>query len=159
MQRCQLNRTNGTSVSVKISASKSDRGLFENRLELYFEIPSQHRRFTITRPIAARVGSQTDYEQLKATKPYIRRKRIAGFKFNRFVAGVRPAALAKIVWRKKLKEYPIPPELYHITSGIDLDLSEKLEMLRASFIPGELDTSTYAKHMQTRMWIEEEQAR
>ncbi|THH04899.1 hypothetical protein EW145_g5187 [Phellinidium pouzarii] len=104
--RCQLNYTSGTSVTIDF-VSHAERGRFQDRLELRFEIPSQRRRFTITRPVFAIVGDKLDYQTLKASTP--------------------PRQAANI--------------------------------LRSRFAAGTFDASTYKRHFQVMLWIEQEHAR
>lgn len=111
-------------------ATRTDRGLFENRLELLFEIPSQCKQFAITRTITARVGIM-----------------------------VPPHVLAKFKWARRLQAYPAPPDLENLAFKKDLKTDEKVIIVRKSFMPGTFGIKTYSKHMQTMLWIEEEQAR
>ncbi|KAH8113520.1 P-loop containing nucleoside triphosphate hydrolase protein [Phellopilus nigrolimitatus] len=158
--RRQLNRTSGTSVTVRL-VTDEESGRFEDRLELRFSIPSQKRHFTITRPIFARVGAEADYEALRAARPYERPKRRTAFvyKQSRGIEGIRPAALAEISWANKLGLYDVPKGLSAILSKENTKPSHIINMARTSFMPGAFAADTYVKHFQTMLWIEEEQAR
>ncbi|KAL5476887.1 hypothetical protein ACEPAI_3073 [Sanghuangporus weigelae] len=157
-RRRQINSNNAIPIKINISASKNDRGIFQNRLEFHFEIPALNRGFAMTRPMVARIGSNADYEALKGTKPYVVRKRARGNKVTRYIGGIRPQALAEIKWARKLKQYVTPIDVQAILSRDDLRPFEKLNMIRSTLMFGEFGSNTYGRHLQVMLWVEEERA-
>ena len=158
-QRRQIDSNKFIAVTINISASKKDRGVFNNRVECHFEIPSLNRRFAITRPLIVRIGSGADYEALKAKNTYFVRKPARRGPITRYIAGIRPQALAEIKWARKLEMYDMTNDLQAILSQEELKPTEKLTIIRATLLPGAFGPNTYGQYMHQMLWIEEERAR
>ncbi|EJC99752.1 P-loop containing nucleoside triphosphate hydrolase protein [Fomitiporia mediterranea MF3/22] len=158
-RRRSITCTNSTNIKIQLSVRKQQRGNFESRLELCFEIPAQNRRFVITRLITARVGSEFDHETLKATESYIPRKKNGRPRITRFIPGIRPPYLTNIRWAKKLGKFNQPGGLIEAAFAEGIGIKDRVNATRSSFMPGTFREKQYSRHLQTMLWIEEEQAR
>jgi hypothetical protein len=148
----------GSSFGVTITFdSKSERGRFNDRVELIFEDAKLRQRFCITRSIKATVGVSTDYEAIRAVAPYVRPKRARYEPMREIVPGVAPEPLAKFKWAVKLGTYDVPKDLAKTLSG--KASKELAETVREVFMPGELSETTYGRFFGVLLWIEEERAK
>ena len=123
-----------------------------------FETSSYPRkRFTLTRPISARIGPKVEYDALPEPTPSARRskKRKAYSVFTKYHHGVRPLILAPITWERRLPGYDVPAGLASITVNETLKAYEKIRMIRSAFMRNNLGPSTFGYHYQTMLWIEE----
>lgn len=134
------------------------RGQLRNRLEMTFETSSHPKiRFTLTRPIKARIGPKEEYDCLPEPSPLARRakRRKTKLVFVKFHHGVRPLLLAPINWVRRLPGYDIPPPLAAIMENEDTKIYEKIRSIRNTFMRNSFGPSTFGYHYQTMLWIEE----
>ena len=156
----QINRTASLLIRVRLNASSDLRGQLRDRLEMTFESTQPRKRFTITRPILARIGPKEDYDALQGSNPYIRRsgKKKAYSPYAKVHRGVRPQILAEITWARRLLGYDVPNDLANIIGDEGSKLSEKIRTVRSAFMRGSLSSTTYHYHFQAMLWIEEMRA-
>lgn len=155
--RRQLCRTSNTSITINF-ASCGENGHFHDRLELYFETFPGLKKFTITRPIVAVVGTANDHEILKASSPFKGSRKRVKMVINNIDEGVRPPALSDIVWANRLDQYLSSPELLSVAFSDADKVGQIVKNVKARFMPKSFDLSTYANYMKVLLWIEEEQA-
>lgn len=139
--------------------SRSERGAFQDRLEVVFEDTSLNRRFSITRPLLATVGVHSDYEALKPSTPYVRPQRKPETKITSVIPGVPPPSAVKLEWLIELGDYKAPPALMDTAFRGGGSPQEIVSRIKTSFLPTKFDRNTYGKHFSTLLWIEEERAR
>jgi helicase MOV-10 len=88
---------------VLLAFCSSDRGCFQDRVELTFYDPVHTKRFAITRKISAIVGNKEDYEAIKPTAPYTPKHKKVREKVGSVVEGPKPLAIAETVWADEAK--------------------------------------------------------
>ena len=133
----------------------SDRGRFQDRIELTFYDPVHTKRFAITRRISAIVGDKEDYEAIKPTAPYIPKHKKVREEVGSIVEGPTPSAIAEIKWAVKLGSYDINKDLERYLN-MD-DWKERMKCIR-SMLPREVTCETYPRQFHTLLWIEEHKA-
>jgi len=133
----------------------TDRGLFQDRVELTFYDPAHTKRFAITRRISAIVGNKEDYEAIKPTAPYVPKHKKMREKVGSIDKGLKPRAIADIEWKVKLGSYGIDKNLERY---LDMDdWKERMKCIR-SMLPREVTCETYARQFHTLLHIEEHKA-
>ena len=130
----------------------SDRGRFQDRIELTFYDPVHTKRFVITRRISAIVGDKEDYELIKPTAPYVPKHKKVREKVGSIVEGPEPAAIAEIKWAAKLGSYDIDKNLERYLN-MD-DWKERMKCIQ-SMLPREVTCETYPRQFHTLLHIEE----
>jgi helicase MOV-10 len=133
----------------------SDRGRFQDRIELSFYDPAHTKRFVITRRISAIVGDKEDYEAIKPTAPYVPKHKKVREKVGTIDEGPKPPAIAGIAWAVKLGSYDIDKTLARYLN-MD-DWKERMKCIR-SMLPREVTCETYARQFHTLLHIEEHKA-
>ncbi|KAH8926472.1 P-loop containing nucleoside triphosphate hydrolase protein [Atractiella rhizophila] len=134
-------------------------GVYEGRLELSFtrRASSSSKPFVISRPLVCRVGSLTDYEDLKPIAPYkpIRREDIDLREQEDVVPGQPPEAIAEIKWSKsrKLKKFEVPK--YMVDFVEEEDAKRKIAGMMAAV--GALSAKTVGTFWKMVLWLEEVQ--
>ena len=146
------------SIEINITFDpKSDRGRFNDRVELIFKDLILKKRFCITRSLKAIVGVIADYEALRANAPYVRPKKKRHEPIGEIEPGEPPEAIVKFKWAVSLPQYTVPKELANILGdGASLDLVKRI---RDTVFPNALNGNTYARFFGILLWIEEERAR
>ncbi|KAG9024568.1 hypothetical protein FRB95_011351 [Tulasnella sp. JGI-2019a] len=127
------------------------RGHFNDRAELRFENTALQQAFTIVRSLKAIIGSQADYDLLRAKAPFVRQKRRQPRPNGRFIPGPRRALFSSIPYIGRLGKYPIDRSV--IVAGPE---EERIQIVRA-ILPQDLTAETYARHWHTLLHVEEEQ--
>lgn len=144
------------SVKIIVTLRQMYIGRYEDRLEMTFEDIQLKKRFLISRAINAVVGNKEEHEKLKATAPYIPRRRTERKPETRIIEGVRPPALNAIPYVGKLPQAAIPRDLLAMLS--DGSVKETVNRLRRAYLPGILDSDSFARHFRTLIWIEEQRS-
>lgn len=138
---------------------QGNRGRYEDRVEFTFELPSQNnKQFVITRAVKGTVNVEAHQQQLAPTAPYTRpKRRPRGFK-DSITDGTRPSNFErqKTAFRYPLPDSKIPADVVAIVQHGPVDT--KVERIREEKLPAEVQSSTYADHWQTLLWLEEFQA-
>ena len=137
--------------------SKSERGRFNDRVELIFEDVTLRQRFCITSQIKAAVGNTSDYEAIRAVAPYVRPKRTRYEPMREVVLGVPPEPIAKFKWKVKLGTYDVPKDLARMLGG--KASKEMTTSIREVFMPEALSETTYGRNFGYLLWVEEERAK
>jgi len=133
----------------------TDRGHFQDRVELTFYDPAHTKRFVITRRISAIVGDKEDYGAIKATALYVPKHKIMREKVGSIDEGPKLRAIAEIAWKVKLGSYDIDKNLERY---LDMDdWKERMKCIRST-LPREVTRETYARHFRTLLHIEEHKA-
>ena len=140
---------------ILLTFCSSDRGRFQDRIELTFYDPAHAKRFAITRRISAIVGNKEDYEAIKPTAPYVPKHKKVREKVGSVDEGPMPPAIAGIAWAVKLGLYDIDKNL-----GRYLDMDDWKERMKCirSMLPREVTCETYARQFHTLLHIEEHKA-
>ena len=136
---------------------RSERGRFNDRVELVFKDSTLRKRFCITRPLLAAVGVSSDYEILRAAAPYVRPKRKRFEPISEVVPGVPPESIVKFKWAVNSPQYKIPRDLARVLNGGST--SEVVQRIRELYFPEGLTSVTYSRFFGRLLWIEEERAR
>ena len=142
-------------TEICLAFCSSDRGRFQDRLELTFYDPAHTKRFAITRRVSVIVGNREDYEAIKPTAPYIHKHKKVRDKVGSIDEGPKPPAIAGIEWKVKLSPYDINKNLERYLN-MD-DWKERMKCIR-SMLPRELTCETYARQFHTLLHIEEHKA-
>jgi helicase MOV-10 len=129
-------------------------GRYEDTLELFFNDKRRRQRFAITRRIRAVVGCNDDHEQLKPTKPYGKRKWTPLKLDGPVIPSLRPPTWTATKWRVRLPDFKIPAALIK-----DAFVRDGRRTVKQRHMPAAFEPSTYGKHFQTMLFIEEEQRR
>ncbi|KAF8630294.1 hypothetical protein AX15_003007 [Amanita polypyramis BW_CC] len=145
-----------SSIKLAITLKQMHIGRYEDRLEMIFEDIQLKKRFLISRPISVIVGNAEDHEKLKATAPYIPRRRTERKPEKRIIEGVRPPALTAIPYVGTLPKAAIRPALLALLSRGSVE--ETVARLKTAYLPSVLDSETFARHFRTLIWIEEQRA-
>ncbi|KAI5115099.1 hypothetical protein M0805_002344 [Coniferiporia weirii] len=156
--RQELNHSDQASVIIEFACDEQ-RGRFQGRLELVFEVPSQKRRFVITRPILATVGDKADHEVLMAAMPFIQHKRGREEDITDIIECIPSPTAEDIAWANKIGIYDPPKSLISAAFSDNGKPSQIANAIRLKFMRGSFDTPTYARHFQVMLWIEEEKAK
>lgn len=138
-----------------LAFSSTDRGRFQDRLELTFYDSAHTKRFAVTRRLSAIVGNKEDYEAIKPTAPYVPKHKKVREQVGSIDEGPKPPAIASIVWAVKLG-------LYNINKNLEryLEMDDRKERLKCirSMLPREITCETYARQFHTLLHIEEHKA-
>jgi len=137
---------------ILLTFCSSDRGRFQDRIELSFYDPAHTKRFAITRRISAIVGDKEDYEAIKPTAPYVPKHKKVREKVGSIDEGPQPPAIAGISWVVKIGSYDIDKTLERYLN-MD-DWKERMKCIR-SMLPREVTCETYARQFHTLLHIEE----
>ncbi|KAG9042355.1 hypothetical protein FS837_010960 [Tulasnella sp. UAMH 9824] len=150
----------GVTYAVKVTFDpRGNRGLYEDRVEFTFQLPSQDdKQFAISRVVKATVTVRVHQQQLAPTAPYTRPKRRRREMKAFITDGTRPSNFErqKIAFCYPLPESKIPEEILAIVQRGSVD--EKVDLIRQERLPADLEASTYSDHWQTLLWLEEFQA-
>lgn len=139
------------SIDFNIQKQLGLRGQFEDRVELRFENTTLQQSFTIIRGIKAIIGVKADYDLLRASAPFVRKKKQTRPRSSGIVRGPRRSLSSTIPYRGWLGDYPIDPSV--IIAGPD---EERITIIKA-ILPESLVAETYARHWHTLLHVEEEQ--
>ncbi|KAG8984017.1 hypothetical protein FRB90_005620, partial [Tulasnella sp. 427] len=134
----------------------SNRGHYDDRLELIFEDRAAKTRFFIVRPLHAIVAVQADLDLLAPTAPYQKPKPRPKETEAPVIDGPPPPQLAEIDWANRLPFHDVPTFLKVLVE--DGSIGEKIRALKAEVLPAEVNAKTYGEHWQTLLWLEEIQA-
>lgn len=155
----------GRELSLKVRFKpEGNRGRYQERVEILFRDPGLNKRFGITRTVIATVGVKEDYEQLKASRPYVRPKRSTQLEepVAEVTPGIAPPAIDEVKWAVKLATHEAPKPLVKVLEDANLDNlppSKLAARIRSAFLPTGLTVNTYARQLSYLMWIEEDRAR
>ena len=119
-----------------------------------FEDVQLKKRFLISRAICVIVGNKEDHEKLKASAPYIPRRRTERKPEGRITEGIKPPVLTAIPYVTRLPEAAIPSGLLAMLS--ERSSKETVARLKRAYLPAVLDSETFARHFRTLIWIEEQ---
>lgn len=144
------------SVKLIVALKQMYIGRYEDRLEMMFEDVQLKKRFLISRAISAVVGNKEEHEKLKATAPYIPRRRTERKPEAGIIEGVRPPALNIIPYVGKLPMAAIPSDLLAMLS--EGSVKETVDRLRRAYLPPILDSDSFSRHFRTLIWIEEQRS-
>lgn len=139
---------------VSVDFSHSLRGIYNDRIELYFEDKKLGQKFAIIRSLRATVGEQAAYVALQPVAPFVPRKRTARAVERDVVAGERPPALNAIPYKIPLPESPIPDRMLPLLSNKS-SIADTVTQLQGAFLPDQLNCKTYGRHYKTLLWAEE----
>lgn len=143
---------------------KENRGRYEDRLEFVFYDPQLSKRFAVTRTITAVLGVKNDYEELKASRPYVRPKRSAHVDetIAEITPGIPPPSINEFKWAVRLLPYEIPKGLAKILEDSDRDNLPPAKIsarIRSTLLQSGFNADTYARYFVNLLWIEEERAK
>lgn len=138
-------------------------GRYEDRIELTFEDSSLNKRFVISRPLRAIVGSEAEHDALKPTSPYIDPRSERGRPARRMpdsegpvISGDPPPSLNTVKYVLPLPRAKIPKPLLDMLNGLeDVSLARQIEEVRSTFLPEALNSRTHAKRFKHLLWMEE----
>ncbi|KAF7323583.1 RNA helicase [Mycena kentingensis (nom. inval.)] len=133
-------------------------GDFRDVLELVFLNVNTRERFLITRKVLGVAGSKDDHELLKPKSAYSRRPRAIPVAFSGpIVKSLRPPTWGPNTWKSKLLAYEPPADLVQVAFGEP----RGRDLVRAAqrFLPPVFNATTYARHFQTLLFIEDYQMR
>lgn len=145
----------GNAKEISLYFHSSDRGRFQDRLELGFYDSAHAKRFAITRTLLCIVGNREDFEAIKPSAPYKPRQKKAREAVGTIDDGPKPPAIASIKWEVELKLYNVPKELERVLK-MD-DKKAKLKSLRV-YMPREFTCETYTRQFHTLLHTEEHRA-
>ncbi|KAG8879721.1 hypothetical protein FRB99_004850, partial [Tulasnella sp. 403] len=136
--------------------SLGNQGRHEDTLELVFYDVIHKRRFVIIRPVRAVVAVQVEQALLAPKAPYVAPKPKPDEPKTTIIDGEKPAAFAKVVWRQKIPDVPVPRYLYDV---VDDGPTSKVVQNCRCLLPHPLDVTTFRDHRKMLLWLEEIQAR
>jgi len=145
----------GNAKEIALHFHSSDRGRFQDRLELSFYDSANSKRFAITRTLLCTVGNREDYEAIKPSAPYKPKHKKAREVVGSIDEGPKPPAIADIKWEVELKLYNVPNELDRVLNMSDW--KAKIKSIR-DYMPREFICETYARQFHTLLHIEEHKA-
>ncbi|KAG8954846.1 hypothetical protein FRC04_010329 [Tulasnella sp. 424] len=116
-----------------------------------------NKQFVITRTVRANVTVEAHQQQLAPIAPYTRPKRRPRGVKSSILDGTRPSSFErqKTAFCYPLPESKIPADLVSLVEHGSVDA--KVARIREMRLSDELESSTYAKHWQTLLWLEEYQ--
>ncbi|KAI0826354.1 P-loop containing nucleoside triphosphate hydrolase protein [Irpex lacteus] len=123
----------GMATPVSVDFSHSLRGIYNDRIELYFEDKKLGQKFAIIRSLRATVGEQAAYVALQPVAPFVPRKRTA---------------------RAVERDSPIPDRMLPLLSNKS-SIADTVTQLQDAFLPDQLNCKTYGRHYKTLLWAEE----
>ncbi|KAI0945598.1 hypothetical protein AcW1_001783 [Taiwanofungus camphoratus] len=141
----------GKDIKVVVKFRHSQHGRYEGRIEIMFQDAFQ-RPFVIIRQLRAVVGDVADHQLLKASSPFVQRKRIPWKHGQHYLPGRRPPALDAVPWVKKLPQAPMPTA---IIEALSRRLPNVIQSFRTTHLPQTLDHQTHGRHFKTILWVEE----
>ncbi|KIO21002.1 hypothetical protein M407DRAFT_219502 [Tulasnella calospora MUT 4182] len=153
----------GQRVTLQVNFVIRDRnlvGVFNDHVEIQFRNNSTSRNFVICRTVRAEVGNREELEKLMPKVEY--RK-----------PAPKPAPVVKaevmetvgdpwedphrVVWKKKLPEYPVPEEVFNMVVG--KNPKGLVEQVKQKLMPKKTDLQTYGQYWQNLLFLEELQQR
>lgn len=93
---------------------------------------------------------------MQATAPYVRPRPRPREPELEVVEGVRPPALARIVWTVTLPYADIPAYIW--SAANESSIADTVAKVQNTYLPRVLQPTTYAKHWKVLLWLEEMQA-
>ena len=142
------------SVKLVVNIKQTHVGRYEDRLEITFEDLQSKGKFLISRPIRAVIGDKGEHEQLRPKAPFFQRRRAEKKPETHITVGEKPLPLKIIPYVGKLPMAKIPQDLLSILSE-GSTTKDVISRVREAYMPGELDTYSYARHFAPLVWIEE----
>lgn len=135
-----------------------NRGLYGDRVEFGFEVPSNGNKFAITRSVKANVTVEAHRRQLAPVAPYVRPRRRRRDQRGPVTDGTRPSSYErqKTAWVYRVPDFKIPVELKEIFEDGTVD--SKVERLKLEQVNLGMGHVSYGKFWQTLLWAEEHQA-
>lgn len=147
---------NGHPLKLEIVFTPTSVGLHEEILELTFHDQKTSRVIILERNLRAMVCSTSDYELLRSSGPYRRKRHMAPVAPDKIHPGKRPVVWSSIRFKKKLLQYPVPKNLVKAVSDKFLEKSNiNQDEFKEEFMPGLFSMSTYSKHFRVMLHIEE----
>ena len=145
----------GNAKEITLNFHSSDRGRFQDRLELSFYDSAHAKRFAITRTLLCIVGNRNDYEAIKPSAPYKPRYKKAKVDVGTIDEGIKPPSIADIKWEVVLKLYDVSKELERI-----LNMQDRKARIKSvqDYMPREFTCETYARQFHTLLHIDEHKA-
>ncbi|KAG8896554.1 hypothetical protein FRB99_008838 [Tulasnella sp. 403] len=129
-------------------------GIYDDKIELVFDDARGQTRFAIIRTVKAIVGVRAEQELLAPSAPYVPpQPRLKEVETN-VVEGIKPPALAKIVWAKPLPPAEVPQSITEMAEGSTGEVVRKFVRM----LPQMVDVETYGRQKKTLLWLEEVQA-
>lgn len=143
----------GVFLTFDISFRQNYAGRCQDRLELVFQDGHLRTSFLISRPLLAIVGDKEGHEKLRATAPYVPRRKSRRQPETKVVAGIPPPTLKAVPYVVTLPEAYMPPILAETLSrGSN---SQILSRIKSIFLPSIFDMRTYSRQLTHLLWIEE----
>lgn len=153
MEGSNRNITTITPITVQVTFKQNYIGRYEDRIEMLFEDVQLDKRFIISKPLTAIVGSKADHEALKPIIPYTVQPRTTREPELKVVEGVHPPSSKAIPYIGRLPLALIPSHLLStLSSGTT---GEIIARIRRAYLPRQFNSETYAKFFKHLLWIEE----
>ncbi|KAF8621326.1 hypothetical protein AX15_007864 [Amanita polypyramis BW_CC] len=147
------NITTITPVTMQVTFKQKYVGRYEDRIEMLFEDIQLDKRFIISKPLYAIVGSKTDHEALKAKAPYTIQPRTTREPELKVIEGVQPPSTTAVPYVGRLPLAPIPSRLLStLSSGTTGDI---ITRIRRTYLPKEFNSETYGRFYKYLLWTEE----
>ncbi|KAK2465577.1 hypothetical protein APHAL10511_002469 [Amanita phalloides] len=147
------NITTITPITVQVTFRQKHIGRYQDRVEMLFEDVQLNKRFIISKPLYAIVGSKADHETLKPMTPYTVRPRTTREPELKVVEGVPPPSTRAVPYIGKLPLALIPSHLLAaLSSGTTGDI---IRRVRRTYLAREFNSETYARFFKYLLWIEE----
>lgn len=147
----------GRSRTLRVIFHPSYPGRYEDTLELVFWDPIERVHFVIHRRLLATVGDRNDHEQLKASAPYTRRKRIPLRIDGPIRRSLRPPTWTKTKWVGALPKFDMPRQITDTLYKRGAKSRKDTLALVRQIMPPDFTSKTYGSHFQVLLYLEEEQ--
>ncbi|KIY67230.1 P-loop containing nucleoside triphosphate hydrolase protein [Cylindrobasidium torrendii FP15055 ss-10] len=142
---------------VSVTFQPSYAGRFDDTLELQFFDRAQKKKFIIHRSVSATVGDRADYEQLKPTAPYSKRRQRNISLDGPVKRSLRPAEWTPTEWKTRLGFFDIPAHIVRAVYTPEGYLRPDALKSALALMPSSFTCPTYGKRYQVMLWIEEQQ--
>lgn len=130
-------------------------GRFDDRIEFIFRDETLSQQFVIARPILGTIANRAELEALGPIAPYVRpaRRRFHDQEGHDDIPGPRYEFESDVIWVAKLAPFNVPQKIKDILSVGSTN--QQIDSIRTMALPPVFDATSYSRHWDTLLYVEE----